>query len=803
MSKSANLLNCFHCGLPVPDHLNLDVEIFGEQQPMCCMGCQAVARAIVENHLDDFYRHRTDNTATPETLVPEALRELEVYDNEALQESFVHAQEGTLREASLILEGIVCAACVWLNERHVSALEGVKSFYVNYSTHRAQLTWDDSVVHLSDVLKAISEIGYHAHPFDPGRQAELHRNERGQALRRIGLAGVGMMQVMIMAVAMYLAGDDDMDPGIRNLMRWASLVITVPVVVYSAQTFFLSAWRDLKRRHLGMDVPVSLAIGLAFLASAWATFRSDGDVYYDSVTMFTFFLLVGRFLELTARHKAGRVTEELVKLMPATANRKTSDGIQPVPVTELQPGDEVLIRPGDIIPADGRLIEGQGGVDESLLTGESLPVNKQAGETLMGGTLNMDSPLTIRVEKLGQETVLAGISRLLERAHEEKPSIALLANRVAAWFVTALLLLALLVFVYWYWQAPNDAFWITLSVLVVTCPCALSLATPVALTAATGALTRLGVLTTRGHALETLANVTDIVFDKTGTLTKGQLRLVDVQSLSDRSTQTVHRLAASLEVYSEHPIAQAVREGQQVVKAEVIEVETGRGMLGRIDGTLYRLGSLAWIKEWHAGFSDLTISGTRIYLADQSRVLGWLELNDELRPDAALALSQCKDVGIQVHLLSGDNEAAVEKVAVKLGIARCLARQLPSDKLAYVKALQQQGRIVAMVGDGMNDAPVLAGAQVSIAMGGGAQLAQASADMVLLSDRLERLPQSITHARKTLKIIRQNVAWAIGYNLLALPLAATGYIAPWMAAIGMSASSLIVVLNALRLRRYH
>ena len=800
MTKSTNPITCYHCGLPVPEHLDLQVEILGEPRPMCCMGCQAVARAIVENNLEDFYRHRTESTATPEELVPEALRELELYDNEKLQESFVHEQGGSLREASLILEGIVCAACVWLNERHVNALDGVKSFYVNYSTHRAQLTWDDSVVHLSDVLKAIGEIGYHAHPFDPGRQAELHRKERGQALRRIGLAGVAMMQVMIMAVAMYLAGDDDMDPGIRSLMRWASLVITVPVVLYSAQAFFLSAWRDLKRRRLGMDVPVSLAIGAAFLASVWATVRGGGEVYYDSVTMFTFFLLVGRFLELTARHKAGRVTEELIKLMPATANLRSADGLEPIPVTELQAGNEVLIRPGEIIPADGRLIEGQGSVDESLLTGESLPIDKRIGDMLIGGTLNTDSPLTIRVEKLGQETVLAGISRLLERAHEEKPRVALLANRVAAWFVGALLIIAALVFAYWYRQAPDDAFWITLSVLVVTCPCALSLATPVALTAATGALTRLGVLTTRGHALETLANATDIVFDKTGTLTKGQLELVDVHSLSDMDSNTVHNIAASLEAHSEHPIAQAVREGRQTEVAEVIESETGRGVLGRINGKLYRLGSLLWVKEWHPGFTDTHISGTRIYLTDQDKVLGWLEFNDELRPDAESALSHCKDLGIQAHLLSGDNEAAVEKIANTLNIKNRLARQLPDDKLTYVNDLQQQGRIVAMIGDGINDAPVLAGAQVSIAMGGGAQLAQASADMVLLSDNLERLPESVAHARKTLRIIRQNLGWAIGYNLVALPLAAAGYIAPWMAAIGMSASSLIVVLNALRLR---
>ncbi len=768
---------------------------------MCCAGCEAVANAIVDNHLEGFYDHRTANPATPEELLPESLRELTLYDNDELQKTFVQNLAGDRREAALILEGITCAACVWLNERHVQALPGVISFQVNYSNHRAQLAWDNSQLNLSDVLKAISEIGYHAHPFDPGRQEALHKQERRQAIRRIGVAAVGMMQVMMMAVAMYLGADEGMSDSIRNLLRWASLVVATPVVLYSAQAFFRSAWRDLKFRQLGMDVPVSLAIGAAFLASIWATVRGVGEVYFDSVTMFTFFLLLGRFLELSARHKAGEIADELVRLVPATAHKKTADGIEPVPVTELTVGDEIVVKGGELIPADGVIVEGKTSVDESLLTGESLPLSKQLGDYLIGGSINRASPVTLKLEKLGQDTVLAGISRLLERAQAEKPEIAQLANRVAGWFVAVLLLVAVCVFSFWYWREPANALWITLSVLVVTCPCALSLATPVAITATVGVLTKMGVLTTRGHALETLSSVTDMVFDKTGTLTRGKLFVTEIKILGKVSQMQVHALAAGLESYSEHPIAVAISAGvKKSADVEVIESLPGMGILGRHEGQLLRLGNLSYVRQWHADFDDVTTTDTCIYLATQDSMLARFELGDEIRSEAKEVVMALKQLGIKLHILSGDNEAAVAKVAGQLNIKTAFAKQLPDDKLAYVKNLQQQGRVVAMVGDGVNDAPVLAGADVSIAMGGGAQLAQASADMVLLSENLNRLPQSIKRAKATLKIVRQNFIWAIGYNLLALPLAAAGYIAPWMAAIGMSFSSLFVVLNALRLR---
>jgi Cu2+-exporting ATPase len=614
-----------------------------------------------------------------------------------------------------------------------------------------------------------------------------------------------MMQVMMLAVALYSGADEGMDPALRTFLRWVSLLLTLPVVVYSAKSFFTSAWRDLKRRQLGMDVPVSIAIGSAFLASAWATVTDSGDIYFDSVTMFTFFLLAGRFLEMGARHRAGQAAEELVKLLPATAARLGDHGEERVPVSDLAPGDRVLVRPGESVPADGRITEGRSSVDESLLTGESLPQVRNPGDLLIGGTVNNESPLVMQVESVGEGTVLSAIVRLLDRAQTEKPSVARLADRVAGWFVAALLLLAAAV-AWWWWQHDAvRAFAVTLSILVVTCPCALSLATPAAVTAATGALTRLGVLTTRGHALETLARATHVIFDKTGTLTEGRLRLESVVLVGDRDRESCLRLAAALEQASEHPIAHALCASvDSLAAASDIVATPGLGIEGSVDGQRYRIGVAAYV----SGLQGLareqpSVAGDYpdgVVLGDAQGLLAHFSFADRLRAWAAESVAQLQGLGLEVELLSGDRLEAVQAVAQELGIARYRARCQPQDKLARINELQRQGAVVAMVGDGVNDAPVLAAAQVSLAMGSGTQLAHASADMVLLSEQLPHLAQAVRTSRRTLRVIRQNLGWALVYNLVAVPLAASGWVAPWMAAIGMSSSSLVVVLNALRLR---
>jgi len=797
------MINCYHCDLPVPSGSDYKVHIDNEDKSMCCPGCKAVAQAIVDNGLTNFYQFRTEKSQNPQQALDSILESLSLYDKPELQKDFVKTDEGKSHQASLILEGIVCAACVWLNERHVMSLPGVSEFRINYSTRRATVKWDNDKIHLSQILKAITDIGYVAHPFDPGRQEIIQKKERSKALRRLAVAGLGAMQVMMLAVALYAGESQGMDAGIQRFMRWVSLLICIPVIFYSSAVFFKSAWRDLKRFHLGMDVPVSLAIGAAFLSSIWATVNDTGAVYFDSVTMFTFFLLSGRYLEMMARHRAGQAAEELIRLLPVTATRITNGDEIVISAAELHAGDVVKIKPGETVPADGMIIEGSSSVDESLLTGESIPVVHLVGSRLIGGSVNVESPVLMRISHVGEDTVLSSIVRLLDRAQTEKPRLSQIADRVAGWFVGIILLMASLVAIYWWQHDPENAFWITLSVLVVTCPCALSLATPAALVAATGQLTRKGLLTTRGHALETMAKATHIIFDKTGTLTYGRLECKQVISLNGDSKENLLSIAAAVEKNSEHPIAKAIIDATKEIKnSEKAQAVTGQGIEAFVGGKRYRVGKLDFVTDLngqivtHECFEQ---QQTVVVLGDETNILALFILNDVVRENAKDAITAIRSMGLSVSLLSGDQQTVVDAVADQLNINHAYGSMLPEQKLQHIQVLQNKGDVVVMVGDGVNDAPVLAAAQVSIAMGEGSQIAHASADMVLLSEQLPHIVEGIRISRRTLTVIKQNLGWALAYNLLALPLAATGLVAPWMAALGMSFSSLVVVVNAIRL----
>ena len=818
---------CYHCGLPIPAGVDLSVEIDRVRREMCCAGCQAVAQAIVANGLADYYRHRDAMPESPREALPQIVADFVLFDHPDVQKNFVRRAEGVAgeheQEAALILEGITCAACVWLNESHVRCQPGVTAIDINYTTRRARVRWDERVTKLSAILEAIAAIGYRAHPYDVGRSEELAQKERKAALWRLFVAGFGMMQVMMYAIPVYLA-DGDMTPDIEQLMRWASLILTLPVMLYSAAPFFVSAWRDLKLHRVGMDVPVALGVGAAFAASLWATLTASGAVYFDSVTMFVFFLLSGRYLEMMARQKAARSVETLARAIPVFATRLATwpcAGVdaagERVAVTELRAGDAVLIRPGETAPADGCVLDGESAADESLLTGESRPVPKRAGDALIGGSVNTASPLVMRVERVGEATRVAAIQRLMERAAAEKPHLVEMADRVAGRFIVALLLLAVATALAWWWIDASRALWIFVAVLVVSCPCALSLATPAALTVATGALAASGVLVTRGHAIEALARADRFIFDKTGTLTTGHMELVDVIAVRGEAAFAL-AMAAALERGSEHPIAKALTAGNPdtVVAVSAMRATTGAGVEGNIDGTAWRLGSPEFVGAMHgvavplelrsiAGAGDApqeAPSGdTVIALGNADGWQAFFRLSDGLRPEAATMVAQLAAAGIKLSIFSGDAPAAAARVGAVLGILDARGGLSPEDKHAALAALQAAGETVAMVGDGVNDAPVLAQAQVSIAMGGGADLARANADVVLLGNDLQALPGGLALAKRTVRIVKQNLVWAFAYNFLAIPLAMTGWVTPWMAGIGMSASSLLVVLNALRLQR--
>jgi Cu2+-exporting ATPase len=674
--------------------------------------------------------------------------------------------------------------------------------------------WDARLAKLSDIMVAVTALGYGAQPYDSARSDDLLRRERRILLWRLFVSGFGMMQVMMYALPVYISGGD-MTSGIEQLMRIASLVLTIPVAAWAAVPFYSGAWRELKARRVGMDVPVALGIIAAFSASVLATVRGEGAVYFDSVAMFVFLLLGARYLELSARARATQSQERLARLTPAVAERldRFPDPLHhnEVPVAMLQPGDHVLVRPGAAIPADGQVVDGASSVDESLLTGESRAIVKRTGDSLTGGAVNLDGPLTMRVEHVGPDTVLAGIVRLMDRAQSEKPQIARTADRAARWFVTALLVFAVAVAAVWYVIDPSRVLWITVAVLVVTCPCALSLATPAALTAATGTLHRSGILVTRCHALETLAKATHFVFDKTGTLTEGRMALVGVMPLADEARTRCLALAAGLEMQSEHPVARAIENAlapEAVVRCTASDIRNmaGEGVEGVISGRRLRIGTPAFVAALHGrALPDaLNLVSSQVSVVALGDERGWIALftlDDPLRGHAQRLVRELIASGKSVCLLSGDGIARVENLARELGIEIVYGDAPPQRKLEVVREMQKRGAIVAMVGDGINDAPVLAQAQVSIALGSGTRLAQNSADMVLMSQNLDALLEAMRTAQNTLRVIRQNLAWATVYNTVALPLAALGYVTPLVAAVGMSLSSLLVVFNASRLLR--
>lgn len=795
---------------------------------MCCYGCQAVAQSIINSGMGDFYKFRTTRSQKAREVVPEFLQQLKAYDNPQVQKQFISEEseltgDEQVREVSLILEGIVCAACVWLNEQHLNTLPGVISANINYSNNRARVRWDNNRISLSEILESITRIGYLAHPYNPDRQQTVIEKEKKQQLRRIGIAAVLGMQIMILAVALYTGDWWGMEESFRQLFRWVGLGVTVPLLLFASSPFFSAALRDLKNRRVGMDVPVALGIGIAFAASVLHTFQGSGEIYFDSVAMFTFFLLSARYFESGARKRTAEATEALLNLQPAIATKLIvdSDGGYDhqkqvnLSVAELAVGDYVLVRPGEHVPVDGTIIEGTSGINESLLTGESLPVIKTINDSVIGGSTNTESPLVVKIDKIGDDTVLASIQRLLEEAQNRKPAIAKMADRLASKFVAVILLLAGGVAVYWYQTDPAHWVAITVATLVVTCPCALSLATPAAFTAASGQLARLGLLPTSATALETLSRATDFVFDKTGTLTQGNIRLVKAVSLDDHPIDHHLHIAAALEAGSEHPVArsliQAAGETAQArpsIKVSRLDNKAGAGVHGVIAGTQWYLGNLNYIHQICAQRISSTLltehqinAMTLVALATDSKIVAIFAFDDELREEASALISKLKQQNKTITLMTGDNEANALRIAGQVGIDNVYANMKPADKLARVQSMQQRGAIVAMTGDGINDAPVLAGADVSIAMGSGTQLAAAHADLILLSNHVEHLYAGYLISRRTLKIIRQNLSWAFGYNLLAIPAAATGHVDPWMAAIGMSASSLLVVLNALRLTR--
>ena len=816
LMTSTAAADCFHCGLPVPAGAPWSVRIDQLARPLCCPGCEAVAQTIVANGLTDYYRTREgfSPTAGEAAVVPP---ELKLYDTPEAVNGFAEraGADSALCSANFSVDGIRCAACIWLIERRLARLPGVQDATTNVATGVLRVRWDDSRCKPSDILQAMRELGYDAYPFDAVRHGEQLRRAGKQLFRQLFIAGLSMMQVMMYAFPAYVAEDGTLDADMAGLMRWASLLLTSPAVLYSALPFFQGAWNTLRNRMLGMDVPVALGIAAAFGGSVVATVRGDGEVYFDSVTMFIFLLLCSRYLELVARRKAASALERMQQALPASASRlpgfPASHEAETVAAASLEQGDFILIKPGEAIAADCAIVEGASAIDASLLTGESRPLHKTAGEALPGGAVNISQAIVARVTKPVRESTLSALRLLIERAGQGKPQLSLWADKVAAWFVAALLLFSVVVFCAWQWLDPSRAWQIAIAVLVVSCPCALSLATPTALAAATDRLVRQGVLVVQSHVLETLHRCTHVIFDKTGTLTTGKPTLQHIAPLGEEEAEQCLRIAAALESTNAHPLGVAILEAAALhlagasgsLQASEVIYTAGSGLEGVIDGTRFRLGSAAFVGELAQVPNPDRVAGsqTPVYLGAAGTWLARFDLVDVLRSDARHVVAHFTAQGKTVILLSGDRDAVAQAVAQEAGIAQAHGDHLPEQKLAFVKKLQEEGAVVAMVGDGINDAAVLRAADVSFAMGAGAALAQTSADTVLLADRLGLVCDASDAAAQAMRVIRQNLFWATLYNLVAIPAAAFGLLNPWLSGVGMSLSSAVVVLNALRLRR--
>lgn len=804
--------NCFHCGLPIDPGVEETAAVLNTPRRFCCHGCRAVAQSIVDAGLEDYYEHRREAAITAD-VVPEILRRLEFFDHPDVQKSFVR-EDRQAREASLLLENIRCAACLWLNERVLRSLDGVLDVDLDYTSHHARVRWDPTRIKLSEILESIINIGYVAHPYDASRRQELNKLQQQRSSERLIFAAIIGMVVMNFAIAGYVMGYGDETGELAlwvKIGRWTSLFAATALLAYPGQEFFIGAWRDLRNRRLGMDVPIVLGLSVAWLGSLHTTITLRGEVYYDSIAMFVFLVLLARRIELRGRLRAADALDRVGRIQPRLARRIASGIEQEVLVTELVPGDRVRLLPGEIVPTDCTLLGPSSSFDESLLTGEARPVTRHTGDPLTGGSCNIEQAVEAEVTCSSDDSTLAEIHRLLSRGLREAPRYAILAQKAAAWFVSVVLAIAALTATIWLVIDPSEALRNTVAVLIVTCPCALALATPVAAAIGVGRFADNGLLATRGDALEVLAQAEVFAFDKTGTLTSGELQITEVETFNSTDPVTARRIASALERTSEHPIGKALHAADTgtTVTVDNQRNHIGQGVSGRIDGQEWRLGKPAFaLPATRDAETAAALAGLQqradivVALRGEDGTTALFGLRDRLRDGVDVMITGLRQLGVRhVALLSGDQHVSVERFAAGRGFDSVQGDLAPADKLAWIRQQQASGARVVMVGDGINDAPTLASADTSISFTHASELAQVSSDLLVLRGDLAMLADMRQLARRTRSIIRQNLAWAASYNFLAVPFAALGFIAPWGAAIGMSLSSLLVVANALRLRR--
>lgn len=809
---------CYHCGQQITPSERIDKVIKGQARLFCCHGCASVCEVIYNSGLESFYKLSPD---TQRPVAPKQLNQAaDFFDFDEVQSQFVK-NLGQVRQITLMSDAIHCAACIWLIEHSLAKIEGILYANVNFTNKQIKVRWDNSKIHLSEILQRLNQIGYDARPYDAEESEQAYRKANRDLLYRLGFAGFAVMNAMWFSVALYTGANQDAE--YRSYFYFVLFLLASATLAYSAQPFLKGALQSLKAKTVGMDVSISLGLLITYGYSTWVMLQPDqvGQAFFATVIDLTFLLLIGRYLEAISKNKALDSTRRLMELQPKMARQYIEGSEQIVPVRLLKAGDQVWVKPGDKIPVDGQVLDGQSQVNESMLSGESREVFKQPGHKVSAGTINLDGSLCISVEATLDDTRLARIIHLVEGAQGSKASIQCTAEKIMPWFVSATLSLATLAFMFWWWQADIEtAIMAGTAVLIITCPCALGLATPMAMAVAAGVSARNGILVKNSVVLEMLNEVDHFVFDKTGTLTKGQMSWVDECWAPGLVVDEWLIKIAKIEQKSEHSLARAIVKTMQTRQPDwqinplcvnEFKAEPGRGVSAKINQDQVRIGTAIWLQQFDIKLPDHMLASEKkqaqlgrssVWVANNQDVIGVLFIEDSLRPDAKDLIKRLQARGKQVTLLSGDREQVANAVADQLGGMHVIAEVLPENKSQVIVELQKQGQKVAMVGDGINDAPALSRANVSYALGGGTDVSMDSADIILLNNELLAIDTSLALSDRTLKTVKQNIGLSIAYNIIMVPLAMAAMLTPLIASITMPLSSLAVILNAMRIRGF-
>lgn len=787
---------CDHC------HLEYDESILIEDNGkyFCCKGCQGIYHLLRSEGLDGFYEKMGDNTIEP----PKELHDsVEKFDLEGFTSKYVKQKDDGFYEISLIIDGIHCAACVWLNEKVLHKTPGVVEVVINHSNNKAKILWDNDVIKLSQIIQTIRSIGYNAYPYDPSMQEEQANARRRDYYSRLLVGIFTTMNIMWIAIAQYGGYFTGMKTDIKNLLNFAEFILATPTLFYTGSIYFKGAYYGIKNRFVNMDLLVATGASSAYIFSIFSMFSGHGEVYFDSVTMIVTFVFAGKYLEVLTRKKAVDTLDTFSSSLPTEVVIVKKEEKSLVRVENVELGDIIEIKSGEKVVIDGVITSGEGSFDTSSLTGESEPVLLKQKDKILSGSLCLDSVIRYEATSTYKDSMLSKIVTLLEDSMDKKPKIEQLANLVSGYFSSVILILALLTFgVWWYLSGSFEhSLVVAISVIVIACPCALGLATPVATLVGISRAAKKGVLFKEATFLESIAKCDSVVLDKTGTITSGKPQVLKHKYFKEFDENTLYSLVS----LSSHPVSQGVAHFLQKENIKAYEVHNvknieAKGIQATWEGKNIAVGNLAFMHDLHLTCKEEFAGYTLLYFAIDKEVVALFGLQDTPRKGAKQTIAYLKNLGLHVTMLTGDNAKVANKIANEVGIDDLKSSLLPIDKANYIESLRKEGKHVVMVGDGINDTLALSKSQVAITLGSGTDIAVNISDIVLMNDSFESLKEIFRISNNSFKIVKQNLAFSLLYNVITVPLAMSGYVIPLIAALSMSFSSLIVVSNSMRIK---